>query len=51
MNGLGAIAIERGDPQAAIGWFERVLAVEPGNALARNGLAEARRRAAAGAGD
>jgi lipoprotein NlpI len=44
MNGMGAIAVERNDLDAAVDWFSRVLAQDPEDALARNGLDEVRRR-------
>jgi len=44
MNGMGAVAVERDDLGSARDWFGRVLALDPENALARQGLAEVERR-------
>jgi len=44
MNGMGAIAVERDDLDAAEDWFSRVLAQDSENELARTGLDEVKHR-------
>jgi Flp pilus assembly protein TadD len=44
MNGMGAIAVERNELDVAQDWFSRVIAVEPENSLAHNGLDEVEHR-------
>ena len=44
MNGMGTLAMERGDLAAAEDWFARVLAQDPDNPVARGGLEEVQRR-------
>jgi tetratricopeptide (TPR) repeat protein len=41
LNGLGAIALERGQPQSAAIWFRRALAASPQDPVAQAGLASA----------